>query len=573
MTHIKKISLMILIGILVFYIGNSLSKRTHSISEYVIEFNTDINVDKDNNFIKYLKAGTLVSNLLDNINVSGSDTSIEVYSTDNILKNDNSLLASGDNLIIKSNNEIKEKYVISVKGDSNGDGIIDLVDLVQIRKHIVKWINPKTNEPQIKSGIYFYSLDFNEDGIIDLIDLVRMLKIVVGTYVYETSQLSYSLSPTTGKWIFINNPEMLLENHLTDNSGKALYSDFINGEAEIYFEHGTQPDEENKSKSIADKANYAIRFYNPQSTQTTLKINACGTTIVRGVGQRYIDTWEEYYNFKECSLKGTTYTIEPYQSQYIYLNTYSTGTAWADYDSDFSIEVPTTKIPEAVIDGVLKVTSSNKLHVESFVFTNPGTMPNSSYDHSDNYTDTDRNKVVYSGYYTSLPNLEGKVTFEFYDNTEVGPLSVKYDTENTAERDIWYTHNNGDYVPCKDCYVKDSIKPIMSNNEALNWGNWAIHYTENITLVNSGTKNRTIAYYIQAYYGGPYVSAIVAFPKDQTLNYTYKREGIGSFHDTNEFLKVWEITVPAKSTITVPTEVLLGGNSSGTLGHKVELVK
>lgn len=573
MKYIKKISLIILIGVLIFYIVNSLSKKTHSMSEYGIAFNNGINIDNTNNFIKYLKKGTLISNFIDEINVSNIETSIEVYSADDIPKNNNNILASGDNLIIKQNNEIKEKYAISIKGDSNGDGIVDLVDLVQIRKHIVKWINPKTNEPQIKSGIYFYSLDFNEDGIIDLIDLVRMRKAVAGVHMYEASQLSYSLSKEKGKWIFINNPEMLLENHLTDNSGKALYSDFINGDAEIYFEHGTQPDEENKEKSIAGKANYAIRFYNPQSTQVTLKINACGTTIVRGIGQRYIDTWEEYYNFKKCSIQGATYTIEPYRSQYIYLNTYSTGDGWGDYDSEFSTEVPATKIPEAVIDGVLKVTSSAKLNVESFVFTNPGTMPNDSYDHSDNYTDTERNKLVYSGHYQSLPNINGNVTFEFYDNTETGPLSVKYDTGNTQERNVWYTHNIGNYAPYNDCYIKDSIQPIIPNNEATNWGNWAIHYTENITLVNSGSQDRQVAYSIQTYYGGTYTSAIVAFPIDQTLNYVYKREGIGAQQNTKEFLKVWEITVPAKSTITVPTEILLGGNSSGTIGHKVEIVK
>jgi len=647
MVHIKKISLLILIGTIVFYIGNSLTKGTHSLDKY-IEFNQTVEVDKTKKYINRLNVDTTISSLINSLNKKNDKVIIKIYDSSNKIKNSNDLLASGDFLRILENNELKENYQISIVGDSNGDGILDLIDLVQMRKHIVGWLNPETNQVQRKTGIFFYSLDLNNDKIIDLIDLVQMRKAIVNrnlgenqeTYtitfntdggssissqkvkagnkvtkpnnptktgyefvtwllngqeynfnssvtinieltakwkkneVYEPAEIKYSLSSKNGKWIFINNPEMLLENHLTDNSGKAVYSDFINGNAEIYFEHNLQADDVNKSKNIEGKANYVIRFHNPYTTQATLKINACGSTIARGSGQKYIDTWEEYYKFKKCSIEGITYTIAPYSSQYLYLNTYQTGSGWSDFDSDFITQPPTTKIPASVIDGVLNVTSSGKLHVESFIFTNPATIPQKTFDHSDNYIDTDRNKAVYSGYYPALPNVNANIRFEIYDNTQTGTLKVKYDTGNTSTRDVWYTHNIGNYEPKDNCYIKDSLQPIMSNNTAYNWGNWAVHYTENITLVNSGSKDRQIAYYVQAYYGGTgTASSLVAFPVNQSLSYIYKREGIGKWQDTNEFLKVWEIKVPANSSVTVPTEILLGGNCSGTIGHKVELVR
>ena len=67
-------------------------------------------------------------------------------------------------------------------------------------------------------------------------------------------------------------------------------------------------------------------------------------------------------------------------------------------------------------------------------------------------------------------------------------------------------------------------------------------------------------------------SALVAFPKNNSLSYTYKRSIIGKWHTDKSFEKVWEINVPANTQITVPTEVLLGGNSAGKLGRKVELL-
>ena len=66
--------------------------------------------------------------------------------------------------------------------------------------------------------------------------------------------------------------------------------------------------------------------------------------------------------------------------------------------------------------------------------------------------------------------------------------------------------------------------------------------------------------------------AIVAFPKDNSLNYIYKRSVIGKWHTDNNFENIWTVVVPANTQVTIPTEVLLGGNSVGTIGRKVELL-
>ena len=105
---------------------------------------------------------------------------VKVFNSSSDEKKENDILATGDILRVYVNDEIKEEYVLSIIGDSNGDGNIDLIDLSHIRKHIVGWINPNTNIIQYQTGVNYYALDFNKDDKVDLIDLSKMRKIIVG---------------------------------------------------------------------------------------------------------------------------------------------------------------------------------------------------------------------------------------------------------------------------------------------------------------------------------------------------------------------------------------------------------
>lgn len=410
-----------------------------------------------------------------------------------------------------------------------------------------------------EGNLYHFSTSIYKD-----ITLKAQYKIITQEQPYQsvTPILKYNFSSqSTGKWLFINNPERLYKEYLTDNSGKVLYSNYINGTAEIYYEHYVQSE-------LSLGVNYGIRFYNPNSSTVSLKINKCGSSLVRGDGNIYIDTWKEYYGFKNCSMNGKIFSILPNDSVTIYIDAYSTGTGWSDWDSNYTTSVPSKSIPESIIDGVFNVTSSGKLNVETFIFKDINTVPNVSYSDSDNYIDTMYNKLVYSGYYNKLPYLIADIKFDITDTTSVGPLKIKYN-ENSSERDTWFTHNlNGDVLK------SDAIKPITNNNPVTNWGNWAVHYTENIIINNTTSKNKRIAYYVNSVYAGESGSgsAIVAFPKDNSLNYIYKRSVIGKWHTDNDFENIWTVVVPANTQVTIPTEVLLGGNSVGTIGRKVELL-
>ena len=144
---------------------------------HMIDFDPELSVDEENYYIKYLLVGTTGEELLEKITVTNSD--IKIFNKDGNEKEHSDKLSTGDVVVIYFNEMLTLEYTISIIGDSNGDGVIDLIDLAQMRKHIVGWVNPNTGEIQIKEGVYYYALDFNEDGMVDLVDLVRMRKTIV----------------------------------------------------------------------------------------------------------------------------------------------------------------------------------------------------------------------------------------------------------------------------------------------------------------------------------------------------------------------------------------------------------
>lgn len=224
MKYVKKGSVFLLTAIMVFYIGISLSKGTHSSEEYSLKFNDNITVDNTKLYIKYISINTKVSDFLKNITITGNNVSANIYDSSTNVKNPNDIISSGDFLITYEDETQKDIYLISVTGDSNGDGLLDLIDLVQMRKHIVGWYNPDTQKIQRKEGIFYHTLDFNSDEEVDLIDLVRMRKTITGSNqitlniqdcengielkVGDTASLKYTINPTvitTANWTSKNN--------------------------------------------------------------------------------------------------------------------------------------------------------------------------------------------------------------------------------------------------------------------------------------------------------------------------------------------------------------------------------
>ena len=80
-------------------------------------------------------------------------------------------LATGDIITIKGSEEEKT-FTISVRGDTNGDSGINIVDLLLVQKHILG----KGNLESAK----FYGGDTNYDGKINIVDLLLIQKHILG---------------------------------------------------------------------------------------------------------------------------------------------------------------------------------------------------------------------------------------------------------------------------------------------------------------------------------------------------------------------------------------------------------
>mgnify|MGYP003317975287 CR=1 FL=1 len=87
-----------------------------------------------------------------------------------------------------------------------------------------------------------------------------------------------------------------------------------------------------------------------------------------------------------------------------------------------------------------------------------------------------------------------------------------------------------------------------------NWGNWAIHYNEQIKIQNYSSSSKNVSFKLISVSG-------------QTINYYYN----GTANGTTKDATMWTFTVPANSTKTINTVITLGGSSNGGISRVLEL--
>jgi len=100
----------------------------------------------------------------------------ELLNTEIVVKNAKGEVLGKDSKL-GTGYKINDTYVISVKGDVSGDGIVDARDSLRILKYSVGTYELK-NE-------FFEAADLNKDGQIDARDSLRVLKYAVETYKIE----------------------------------------------------------------------------------------------------------------------------------------------------------------------------------------------------------------------------------------------------------------------------------------------------------------------------------------------------------------------------------------------------
>lgn len=143
-------------------------QESEKITPVIDEIMGKLSVKYNEDYISGLSAGTTHKTLVDAI--KGIDERIEVTIKKNS-NNKNESFATGDEITIKSGDDIKTfKYILY--GDINGDGKVDLSDLIHVRNIILETSN--------LTGVNKLASDINKDNKVDLSDLILVRNDILG---------------------------------------------------------------------------------------------------------------------------------------------------------------------------------------------------------------------------------------------------------------------------------------------------------------------------------------------------------------------------------------------------------
>ena len=133
--------------------------------QYEIE---EYDVDEDNKTIDMIPISTTVEDFKKNIELGENYTVV----IDSKTVEDKQLLYTGGKTKIYKDGELYKEFTNIVRGDINGDGVINSADLFKVRQHLLSVIT--------LSDAYFSASDINSDDIINSADLFKVRQHLLG---------------------------------------------------------------------------------------------------------------------------------------------------------------------------------------------------------------------------------------------------------------------------------------------------------------------------------------------------------------------------------------------------------
>ena len=146
-----------------------IKKKTTDKDIKVSEIINNMDFKLSNGYLTNIAVLTTAGDIKNTINKSYPSAKVTITDNKNNSKEDN--LATGDIITIVSGTD-KQSYTIVIKGDINGDGKINSIDLLRVQKHILKYSTLK-NE-------YKDAADVSYDDKINSLDLLRVQKHILG---------------------------------------------------------------------------------------------------------------------------------------------------------------------------------------------------------------------------------------------------------------------------------------------------------------------------------------------------------------------------------------------------------
>ena len=119
----------------------------------------------ENEYISKIQPETTVKEFKDNLKTNA--TEINIYNKENELLKDDDIIGTGMRLELKNGDKTKT-FTLIVKGDVNGDGKADMLDIVAINKY-------RLNKTSLEE-IYLKAGDVTEDSKVNLYDILKINK-------------------------------------------------------------------------------------------------------------------------------------------------------------------------------------------------------------------------------------------------------------------------------------------------------------------------------------------------------------------------------------------------------------
>ena len=136
------------------------------IEKLQIKFRNTLNIN--NSYIENIKSNTKISDFLKDMKTNGE---IKIYKDEAEIMNNDEIITTGMKLSISLNDEV-ENFVFVVKGDVDGNGIVDINDIMQINKHRLNKI--------ILKDEYYLAANVIKDNTLDLKDILQINKFRLG---------------------------------------------------------------------------------------------------------------------------------------------------------------------------------------------------------------------------------------------------------------------------------------------------------------------------------------------------------------------------------------------------------
>lgn len=120
-------------------------------------------------YISKITLGTSVNTVINNILKNSPTVTVNITDRNNKPKT-TGIVVTGDKVTVSSNGNTKVVEIV-IYGDINGDGVINTLDLLNVKKSILKQFN--------LTGAYKQAADVNKDGTINTLDLLYVKKHIL----------------------------------------------------------------------------------------------------------------------------------------------------------------------------------------------------------------------------------------------------------------------------------------------------------------------------------------------------------------------------------------------------------